>query len=195
MRLLLLAVMIASGAGLCHAMRFEEVFGGPDRDRGVFVSPTKDGGYIAVGATSSFGKGDEDIYLVRTDSTGQLLWSKTYGGSDQDNGWSVHEIPTGFVLSGSTKSFGAGGFDFYLIKTDSDGKIEWSQTYGGQGDDCCWSLALASDGGFLLAGETTSSGAGEEDAMLVRTDSRGAKILVSDVRRRKGRQMLFGRSC
>ena len=135
MRFLLLAVVITFGADSHSAMGFEIVFGGPDLDRGVFVSPTKDGGYIAVGVTKSFGKGGEDVYLVKTDSNGEFLWSKTYGGTDQDNGWSVHETPDGFVLAGFTKSFGAGGFDFYLIKTDSDGEIDWSKTYGGEGDD------------------------------------------------------------
>jgi hypothetical protein len=173
MRILLLAAVITSGADSHSAAAFERVFGGPDLDRGVYVSPTKDGGFIAVGVTKSFGKGDEDVYLVRTDSNGEFLWSKTYGGSDQDNGWSVHETPDGFVLAGFTKSFGGGGFDLYLIKTDSDGELDWSKTYGGESDDRSWALALTSDGGFVLVGETTSSGAGEEDCLLVKTDSLG----------------------
>jgi hypothetical protein len=176
MRLLLLAMVIAFGADSHCAFGFERVLGGPDLDRGVFVSPTKDGGYVAVGVTKSFSEGDEDVYLVKTDSNGQVLWSKTYGGPDQDNGWSVHETPDGFVLSGFTKSFGAGDFDFYLIKTDSEGEVDWSRTYGGEGKDRCWALALTDDGGFLLVGETTSSGAGEEDCFLVKTDSLGAEL-------------------
>ena len=176
MRFLLLAVVIAMGAHSQHEVGFERVFGGTDLDRGIFVSPTKDGGYVAVGATKSFGKGDEDVYLVRTDSDGELLWSKTYGGPDQDNGWSVHETSGGFILAGFTKSFGAGGFDLYLIKTDSDGEIVWANTYGGKGDDLSWGLTPTSDGGYVLVGETTSSGAGEEDCFLVKTDPSGTEL-------------------
>jgi len=173
LRLLFLGMVILFGADHSAANDFEKVIGGLDADRGVFVTPTKDGGYIAVGVTKSFGEGDEDVYLVRTDAEGELLWFKTYGGADEDNGWSVRETPDGFVLAGFTKSFGAGGFDCYLIKTDSDGNPEWSRTYGGETDDRCWGMALTSDGGFALVGETTSSGGGEEDCFLVKTDARG----------------------
>jgi hypothetical protein len=176
MRILLLAVFISIGADSHAATGFERVYGGPDLDRGVFVSTTKDSGYIAVGATKSFGEGDEDVYLVRTDSHGEILWSKTYGGADQDFGWSVHEAPDGFVLAGFTKSFGKGEFDFYLVKTNLDGESEWSETFGGEGSDRCWALALTSDGGFVLAGETTNSGKGKEDCFLVKTDSLGTLL-------------------
>ncbi len=173
---MLLFAVAALGAQSHPATGFERVFGGSSLDRGVFVSPTRDGGYVAVGATRSFGEGNEDIYLVRTDSAGELLWSETYGGTDQDNGWSVHEVPDGLVIAGFTKSFGAGGFDLYLVRTDSEGEVLWSKTYGGAGDDRAWGLALTDDGGFLLVGETTSFGAGEEDCLLVKTDALGVEL-------------------
>ena len=173
MRLILLATVILLGGDHLFAVGFEKVFGGPDLDRGVFVTPIEDGGYIAVGVTKTFGAGDEDVYLVRTSSEGELLWFKTYGGIDQDYGWSVRETPDGFVLAGFTKSFGAGGFDCYLIKTDSTGVVDWSRTFGGATDDRCWGMALTSDGGFALVGETTSSGTGEQDCFLVKTDAQG----------------------
>jgi hypothetical protein len=84
----LLSLLICAGgvfgADSHPAMSFERVMGGSDLDRGVFVSPTKDGGYIAVGVTKSFGKGDEDVFLVRTDSSGRELWSRTFGGEKGD---------------------------------------------------------------------------------------------------------------
>lgn len=169
-------VVFAVGAPARQSTGFERVFGGSDLDRGVFVSPTRDGGYIAVGFTTSFGSGDEDVYLVRTDSEGELLWSQTYGGSDSDNGWSVHETTDGFVLAGFTRSFGSGGFDLYLIETDKGGELRWSRTYGGEGDDRSWALAATRDGGFVLAGETTSSGSGEEDCLLVKTNASGTEL-------------------
>jgi hypothetical protein len=155
---------------------FERVLGGEDLERGVFVSPTRDGGYVAVGVSQSLPEGDEDVYLVRTDSAGELLWSQTYGGNAHDNGWSVRETEDGFMIAGFTESFGSGGFDFYLLATDSRGEIVWSETYGGESDDRAWALAPASGGGFVLVGETKSFGAGEEDCFLVRTDDSGAEL-------------------
>ena len=104
MRFLLLALSIAVGAAPQATAEFEQVAGGPVFDRGVFVNTTKDGGYIASGVTKSFGEGGEDIYLVRTDAGGEILWTKTYGGANDDCGWTVHEIPGGFVLAGFTNS-------------------------------------------------------------------------------------------
>jgi hypothetical protein len=145
-------------------------------DRGVHISPTEDGGYIVVGVTKSSGQGDEDIYLVRTDSEGEILWTETHGGSDQDNGWFVQEASGGYVVAGFTSSFGAGDFDCYLLETDSDGGLEWSRTYGGVAKDRCWGMISAGDGGYVLVGETTSKGAGEEDCLLIKVSSQGEEL-------------------
>jgi hypothetical protein len=155
---------------------FETAFGGSSFDRGVSVVPTRDGGYAAVGSTRSFGPGDEDIYLVRTDAQGDSLWSRTYGGAGQDAGWSVLETGDGLVLGGFTTSVGAGGHDFQLLAVDSDGELAWSRTYGGPGDELSWALAATDEGGFVLVGETTSTGAGEEDCLLVRVDAAGREL-------------------
>ena len=159
--LLAAAIPLIAGAGAQYQTGFTRIVGGPGLDRGVDVSPTKDGGFIAVGATESFGEGGEDVYLVRTDSTGKVLWTKTYGGTAPDFGWSVQEVPGGFAVGGFTESFGAGGFDCYLVKTDADGETQWSKTFGGEGKDRCWALTSSDDGGYVLVGETTSSGAGK----------------------------------
>lgn len=176
MKIWLLTAILLVGATAEAAVDFETTYGGPDFDRGVFVSPTEDGGYIAVGATKSVGEGAEDVYLVRTDAVGEKIWSRTYGGTAPDFGWSVHEIDGGFIIAGFTQSSGQGDYDFYLIRTDSAGTSQWSRTFGGQGKDRCWSLLPTRDGGFALAGETTSSGSGEEDFYLVKTDSLGAVL-------------------
>ena len=171
--ILIFVLVIMFGTESYSSTGFEKTVGGQDEDRGVFVSPTQDGGYLAVGVTSSYGEGQEDVYLVKTDSAGEVQWTKTYGGPENDLGWSVRETPDGYVIAGFTQSFGNGEFDFYLIKTDLDGEIKWSETYGGEGNDRCWALALTNDGGFVLAGETTSMGAGKEDFCLVKADSLG----------------------
>ena len=142
----------------------------------MFVDPTSDGGYISVGVTESFGEGGEDVYLVRTDAAGNILWTRSLGGSGDDNGWSVHESDGLFFIAGFTDSYGAGDFDCYLIGTDSDGKVEWSRTFGGEGKDRCWGIRPTADGGYVLVGETTSFGSGAEDCYLIRTDASGHEV-------------------
>ncbi len=176
MKRLLLAVIAVIGVVIHTTTSFERVIGGLDRDRGVFVSPTSDGGYVAVGLTRSFGEGDDDIYLVRIDATGSVLWTQTYGGPETDNGWSVHESAGGLVIAGFTESFGAGGFDCYLIRTDLEGEMQWSKTFGGEDNDRCWALLPTSDGGYVLVGETTSFGSGAEDCYLIKTDASGNEV-------------------
>jgi len=173
MKDLLLILTLTAASVCCAAPDFEQTCGGPAFDRGVFVSPTRDGGYIAVGVTGSFGAGNEDVYLVKSGPAGEILWSKTFGGAGNDNGWSVHETTDGFVLAGFTNSSGNGNHDFYLVKTDPEGELAWSRTFGGEDRDRCWSLALTADGGYVLAGETRSFGEGEEDFYLVKTDAGG----------------------
>ena len=122
MKFLLVVTMALLGTAVLAANDFETTIGGPDLDRGVSVSLTQDGGYIAVGVTKSFGEGEEDVYLVKTDAQGEVLWSQTYGGPEPDFGWSVHEAADGYILAGFTESFGNGDSDCYLIKTAPTGK-------------------------------------------------------------------------
>ena len=139
MKVLIFLYVICAANGAV-AVNFERVVGGPDLDRGVFVEPTKDGGYVVVGVTRNTDGGDEDVYLVRLNAAGEVLWTHTYGGDDEDNGWCVREVEDGYVIAGYTKSFGAGGYDGYLIRTDAKGEVRWSRLYGGQTDDRCWGL-------------------------------------------------------
>lgn len=155
---------------------FETLSGGTRLDRGIFINPMSDGGYAAVGFTQSFGAGGEDVYLVRTDAAGEVLWSNTYGGAREDNGWSVHETEDGLIIAGFTQSFGAGGFDCYLIQTDTLSEEQWSNTFGGTGNDRCWAMLILDDGGFVLLGETTSFGNGAEDCYLIKIDADGNEV-------------------
>ena len=96
--------------------------GGSGRDRGIYLVQTHDGGYASVGYTDSLGAGQEDVYLVRLDAEGKILWSKTYGGSRKDNGWAIEENESGeFTILGFTLSLGAGELDMYLIRTEAEG--------------------------------------------------------------------------
>jgi len=163
---------------ICLADGWERTYGGGDWDIGFSVAQTSDGGYIVVGRTESFGAGLTDVYLVKTDATGDTIWTRTYGGSDSDDneGSSVAQTSDGgYIISGMTYSFGVGG-DVYLVKTDAMGDTIWTRTYGGSDYDGGFSVAQTSDGGYIIAGYTRSFGAGEEDVYLVKTDSLGDTI-------------------
>jgi hypothetical protein len=149
-------------------------YGGSDYEDGYGVQQTTDGGYVIAGRTSSFGVGSHDFYLVKTDVNGDTLWTRTYGGSDSEGSYSVQQTSDGgYIVTGYTYSFGAGDYDFYLVKTDVNGDTLWTRTYGGGLFDYPWHVQQTSDGGYIIAGETKSFGAGESDAYLVKTDANG----------------------
>jgi hypothetical protein len=111
---------------------------------------------------------------VKTDANGNIIWAKTYGGTSSDGAFSVQQTSDGgYILAGFTYSFGAGGSDVFLIKTDANGNIIWAKTYGGTGGENASSVLHTSDGGYILAGETNSFGAGGGDAFLIKTDENG----------------------
>lgn len=155
-------------------MQWSKTYGGTADDGAISLVATSDGGYAITGYTRSFGAGDSDFWLVKTDALGNMEWSKTYGGTSSDFPYSLIETSDGgYTLVGTTKSLGAGGFDFWLLKTDSLGYIEWSNTYGGTDNDMAHSLVATSDGGYAIAGQTLSFGSGDYDFWLVKTNEFG----------------------
>ncbi len=153
---------------------FQKSFGGSNEDEGKSVQQTTDGGYIIAGVTHSFGAGDEDIYLIKTDANGDTLWTRAYGGTHDDEAHSVQQTTDGaYIIVGETKSFGSGKEDVYLIKVDSSGTLLWSKTYGGNEDDEGHFIRQTTDGGYIITGETHSFGAGEKDVYIIKTDSVG----------------------
>jgi len=153
---------------------WERTFGGPGSDIAYSVQQTSDGGFIIAGFTSSYGAGGRDVWLIKTDASGDLTWQKTYGGSQWDEGRGVLERPDGgYVIVGYTSSYGVDGTDVWLFKTDSQGVIQWSGFFGGPELDAGLSVAPAPDGGLILTGYTTSSGAGNKDVWLIKTSAGG----------------------
>jgi hypothetical protein len=150
-------------------------YGGSNYDDALSVQQTTDGGYIVAGLTYSFGAGGGgDFYLVRTDSQGDTLWTRIYGGSSDDAASSVQQTNDGgYIVAGGTMSFGAGDYDFYLVKTGSHGDTLWTRTYGGNSYDYANSVQQTDDEGYIVAGCTYSFGAGSYDCYLVKTDSQG----------------------
>lgn len=157
--------------------QISHTFGGHEYDECYSIQQTSDGGCVLAGYTESFGAGITDFWLVKTNANGDSLWSRTFGGTSTDVCLSVEQTSGGgYILAGYTFSFGAGGADFWLVKTDANGNQLWSRTFGGSGDDRCYSVLQAADGGYLLSGYTESFGAGGMDFWLVRTDANGTEL-------------------
>ena len=151
-------------------------FGGNGIEQGNSVQETADGGFIITGRTNSFGAGDYDVYLIRTDKMGKKMWMHTFGGSGSEDGRSVRQTKNGgFIIAGYTMSYGRGGADIFLIRTDNDGNQVWTQTYGGTTDDLGNAVEETHDGGFVVAGHSNSFGNGV-DAYLIRTDIDGNRV-------------------
>jgi hypothetical protein len=153
---------------------WSRTFGGSGYQCGLSLWLTSDGGFAISGYTDSQGAGLADVWLIKTDESGNLQWDKTYGGTGRDFGNSVLQTADGgYVIGGSTNSFGSGWYDFWLVRTDQNGDKLWDRTFGGSYDDVCESVQPTADGGYILAGTTQSYGAGGCDAYVVKTDTSG----------------------
>lgn len=149
-------------------------FGGTLNERAASVRQTKDGGYVICGTTTTFGRGLEDGWIIRVDSSGNQLWAKTYGDTGSDILSDIVETSDGgFAAAGYTNSFGAKGFDGWLLKSDWQGNQLWATTFGGRNDDTIESLKQTSDGGYILCGSSKSFSANSFDAWLVKRDANG----------------------
>ncbi|MBL7046873.1 MAG: T9SS type A sorting domain-containing protein [Candidatus Marinimicrobia bacterium] len=135
-----------------------KTFGGYEYDFGESGQQTSDGGYIIVGRTTSYGAGRYDIWLIKTDEYGDTLWTKTYGGSELDRGYSVLQTSDGgYIIAGSTESYGSGESDAWIIKTDAQGDTLWTKILGGVDFDLAYSIQQTTDGGYIISGHKDAS--------------------------------------
>ena len=153
---------------------WSQTYGGIEADFAHSIIETSEGNFIFFGSSASYGAGSNDVWLVKLDSTGNMLWEQTFGGNGTDETFSGQQTSDGgYIMAGYTNSFGAGQLDVYLIKTDLNGNLEWSQTFGGVGNDETFSVCETDDNGFIIAGSTQSFGLGSYDYWVIKTDNSG----------------------
>ncbi len=161
-------------------VQWAKTYGGKNHDYGFCIRQTLDGGYIVVGETNSFGAASSDLYILKLDSEGNVQWTKRSGGKNLDYAFEIVETYDGYVLAGETNTFGAGEYDIFLMKMDKDGEIQWTKTYGGVSQDYGYDLEYTADEGFILTGSSFSFGLGQLDYYIIRLDKQG-NILWSRV--------------
>ncbi|MEA3418216.1 MAG: hypothetical protein U9Q90_02365 [Campylobacterota bacterium] len=130
-------------------------YGGKDEDHANVVISTGDG-YLMAGKTESYGHGDFDSYIVKTNKAGKAQWYAAYGGKDDDTAHDVISTKDGYLVVGTTDSFDLSNNDVYVIKTDKKGKMLWQNTYGGDRDDEGFSVTQSPDGGYVITGRSES---------------------------------------
>jgi hypothetical protein len=137
-----------------------KTYGGVKDDVALSIEQTKDGSYIVIGHTQSFGSGGWDLWLLKLDINGNIQWEKSYGGpGDEVYTASIEQTKDeGYIVATMTNSFGAGDFDFWILKLDKNGNIQWQKTYGGINEDRAFMVKQTKDGGYIVIGDTRSFG-------------------------------------
>ncbi|MCK5239711.1 MAG: hypothetical protein KAR33_09205, partial [Candidatus Thorarchaeota archaeon] len=147
---------------------WNRVYGVAFDDWGEEIIQCDDGGFAIVGTTRSYGSSDQDAWLVRLNGTGHLDWHQFYGGVLDDMGKSIVECDVGFAITGTTESYGSGNGDVWLIRTNDNGDVLWSNEYGGSNRDQGNSIVKCQDGGFVIAGGSKSWDGSDNDAFLMK---------------------------
>jgi len=141
-------------------IEWQKTYGGIEDDSAASIQPTIDRGYIVAGWTNSFGAGEDDIWVLKLSSDGNIEWQKNYGSGGAN---SIQQtIDGGYIVAGWINNFPADYDDIWVLKLSSEGDIEWQKTYGGSEDDSARSIQPTIDGGYIVAGSTSSFGVGPE---------------------------------
>ncbi len=157
------------------ALVWEKVYATAGNETGAQAIRLADGGYLLTGAfmTPSGESQTSDVLVMRLSSSGAITWQRRYGGPGNDLGFVQAAVNGGWIFSGTTDSFGAGGEDAAVVKLDDDGNIQWQKTYGGSQRDA-GAVFPDSTGGYFLVGDTESFGNGKDDRWIMRLDAQGS---------------------
>jgi len=157
-------------------MLWNTTFGGILADNGQMIKTTSDRSLIISGFTS-YNDSSNDLLLLQTGPTGAMIWNRSYGGANMDRGESVYVTSDGgFLISGTTWSNTSGANDIYIVKTDSEGYIQWSQVIGGRDVEYGYNAVEMNGGGFAVFGFTGSVDEGGRDLLIVRLNPEGVVL-------------------
>ncbi len=181
-----------------NKIQFDKTIGGSDNDGLTALQQTSDGGYILGGGSTSNASGEKtqnskggaDFWIVKLDSRGNIQFDKTIGGSNNDGLTALQQTSDGgYILAGDSRSNKSGnksensrgGTDYWIVKLDGRGNIQWDKTYGGSDDDFLTSLQQTTDGGYILgglsfsnkSGEKSESSKGRDDFWVIKVDGNG----------------------
>jgi len=155
-------------------VQWEYLYGSGGGPVAYSIQQTTDGGYIVAGVTREFGAGSDDFWVLKLSSTGSIQWQKAYGGGNSETAYSIKQTSDGgYIVAGTTFSFGAGNKDMMVLKLDENGNILWQKTYGGGDEEDEEGVQQTSDGGFILLGRTSSFGVGDADFWVLKLDENG----------------------
>jgi len=183
-KIIIISVFVLSVLFIASSMAFHErkndngewneKYVGKGISRASDIKQTGNGGFIVVGVTAPLSGGTWDAWLLKVDANGNEIWNKSFGGSGNDEAYSVIESKEGYMIAGSTQHWGGMDYDFWLIKTDRNGNEIWNKTYGGKGDDIAEKIIQTNDGGYAIVGYTYSFNTpGDPDILVVKTDGKG----------------------
>lgn len=150
--------------------QWQKSLGGTATDVAQSIQQTLDGGYIVAGYSASTdgdvtgNHGNTDSWVVKLSGTGNLIWQKSFGGSQFDNAYSIQLTPdAGYIMVGSSSSTNGdvtgnhGNDDYWVVKLDSAGVLQWQKSFGGSQVDYGHSIRLTTDGGYVIAGMASSN--------------------------------------
>lgn len=150
---------------------FQKVYGGSSGgNESIYngIGQTNDWGYVLCGATQGYGSGSSDMFVTKTDTIGNIVWSEVWGGSAYDGANALAVNSSGdIIVAGQTQSYGTGSNDMFAIRVSADGNSSWKRTYGGSGSETAWGVKQTADGGYILGGTIG------QDAMLVKIFASG----------------------
>jgi hypothetical protein len=149
---------------------WSKTYGGAMEDAGRAITSTRGNHYVVAGYTNSMGNGDYDFLLMKIDASGNMVWNKTYGGTQSDKAYSIAETAGECIAVGDTRSKGEGESDAWIIKVDVNGNLMWDKAVGGEGFDTPTCITVSNYQGYLMGGFTFSFGKGERDFWLFKVD-------------------------
>lgn len=155
-------------------------YGGASGESAQAVRVMRDGGLAFAGNTSSFGSGSQDILVAKTDILGNVIWARAFGGAGYETGTAIDTtLDGGLIVCGSTASFGPTNSNFYVLKLDAVGNLQWSRVVGGPAAETAYDVIATRDGGYAVFGQTASFGTGLTDYYLVKLNALGGVVYTA----------------